>query len=500
MPPVDPRLGHDFRRFFAAYVRQTYSQLDPRTDLSIDTWLEKTSYNDKQKQILREAAKSGLVTSDQMRRKIFIKFEPHHDGTPDGLIKWPRIITFVQDVLKSATGPVGTAIDDCIYNVPHAVKGLTPTERQIRMESVFGDWPVTTGDATSMEAHHRDQLYYAVEDAINWITEPHPGARNFTVINRSNRSSKVVKSPHVSGRYHQRLDTGERLTGAKNFLLTDGLYRFLVCRTNDPHSAPEDLVAGAKRIRLLAEGDDVILQKSAISPQLVDGLGLKLKLHNHPNYRCASFCSIITDGESILTDPRKFLLKFAVIPAQYARSSDIVKSSLLRAKAMSAAHLHVDCPIVGPFCKWVLDNTRSLDVRRFKFEPHKQLALERGLKEKIWQRVPHVSSASRAVMAQEFNIPVELQLRMEAEFTGSLRPFSVPWEIPDCAIAYSKVFVGEEQKGLVPLPYLPDRLRPLVVGGKIGGRMKAPKPVVLSELPEQDHDCEDHLVRLSTPV
>jgi hypothetical protein len=198
----------------------------------------------------------------------------------------------------------------------------------------------------------------------------------------------------------------------------------LTGRAKFPALSPEQLASCPDEyFNGLCEGDDGIFEAVDIDQQLIDDLGILLKLDKYPHYGEASFCGNVchpTDN-AIITDPLKVLRNFFVLSGKYAKARKGKHLALLRAKALSYKCLFNDCPIVGELCDWVCLKTKHVQVSGIlpEVDQRKREFIQMALDEKLHLKPANVSMKSRLQMEKCFNVTTAEQMRIESEIRKS---------------------------------------------------------------------------------
>jgi hypothetical protein len=207
-------------------------------------------------------------------------------------------------------------------------------------------------------------------------------------------------------------------------------------------------------IQGVVEGDDGLFH-CTVPLSSADFLecGFTIKMLHHDDLLQSSFCGLIMSGDlSTMTDPVKVMLGVGWTSSNLRMCNDVVLKGLLRAKALSLAYEHPQCPILYRLALSLLVRTEGVtprfssnwyessllqEVERFKEET--QLMLKKG-----------PSPRTRVDFARVFGIPIPVQLRVEQELSewhgGAL---DGPWTRyvcravhPDCRMYASRYVRG----------------------------------------------------------
>lgn len=244
--------------------------------------------------------------------------------------------------------------------------------------------------------------------------------------------------------------SGSADTSASNCVLNFLLTAYLVLRTRYPHASSKTLARSVHQLHGLFEGDDGVIGVAGIDRSrlstIVGGLGIKLKFAFHADFSTAAFCGILQPREcegTILTDPKKILCNFFVIPPRFMNAKKSKQDILLRAKALSYLYQYPDCPVVSRLAHTVLSKTKSVTVVGDELDHHRSFILKEALesiktskqlqKPPFWAVVKPITYESRRMCEDLFDCPVEWQLETEAALDAWARGDSASFPIPCCA-------------------------------------------------------------------
>lgn len=405
----------DFKRYAEEWIKCHFTPLDPEDVPSFDEWLNQTPYSGSRKEYLREVKASIHDLKDVYAEcKSFVKWESYPE------MKAPRAINSPSDESKVLLGPLMHAVDKKTFASGWFVKGTNPRDWPDMLCELFRGRHVCETDFSSFEAHHL--VHY--ENIIRfWVMHMirHCGlTNNFKrLVSRLMMGTNIMNFSKLVATIPQRLMSGAMWTSSANGVLNLLLMSYTILRSVDSTSSPEQLAKTMPENFIgRVEGDDGIFACDCLNMKIIEELGLLLKPELHEKFTDAKFCGIICDEENhrVVTDPRRFLQKFCLCPANYVDSKETKLMSLLRAKALSYACNFNDCPIIGEVCHKVLDITRSYDIQPVLSEMDglKRSYIQTSLTEKIWLKKPVISSSSRLVVEKRFGISVSMQMDIEA--------------------------------------------------------------------------------------
>lgn len=388
------------------------------TDVTMEHWLESTSYSGSQKAKLRKCfADDTVLREGDFVADAFIKDEAYDT------YKAPRTINAYPDRSKVNSGPIQHALDKAVFDSKWSVKFMDMKSRARHMAELFGSRPVDTNDSSSMEAHHQGEyaklrLYWKA-----WVGQRLRGIKRFLASEAVKcHGTNVSRYRTVIAEVDEILMSGASSTSSDNWVLNLCLTFFVLAESKWPTLGAAAQVALAAEWPALFEGDDGIFDHFEVRPGLLEELGVLWKKVEAPHFGKASFCSILVDPTELVstTNPRKVLADFGVIGRRYMQCGDAHKLDLLRAKAMSYAHAYTHCPIIHEFCHYVLRCTRGRDVRwaRERLDLYRREDLDRALGDRVWQQTPNVPMATRLVVEEAYGITVDEQIAYEALLRG----------------------------------------------------------------------------------
>lgn len=333
---------------FKSFCRMHFRKFRRCTDwLDHEQWLEKSSYNENRKQQIRDAYDTygfNNVTAS------FIKDELYTE------IKAPRAINSYNDKIKYMLGPFIKTVEKNFFSNNCFVKGLTNSERDLKLEEICGDKRVGFTDFSSFESHHCGAYNDIFVEFVDYMRNGSCKLEfdMFKVLVKSVNKMRFVAAG-VSSSVPERLMSGALWTSLQNSFLNIFMIKYLRFRSND-------CFFDWDRMDTMVEGDDGIFTAFNVRSTLVRELGLKLKLEYAPHYRYASFCGrVVVDG-ICLTDPIKLLLKFQSMHMRYSGVKYSVLCSLYKAKALSYMEMYNGCPIVYNIAARIYERYRSYDL------------------------------------------------------------------------------------------------------------------------------------------
>jgi len=428
-------------------VRLNLTPLPAGDDVSVETWLENTHYQDWRKEQLRKSwalvNKGQTLNYRHYRCQSFIKREGYIE------FKYPRTINARSDAFKCLTGPYFKRIEDELFKFPEFVKHLDINQRP---EVIAGKFPVGQSiratDYTSFEASFVPEIVYAVEIQLySYMLKNLPNYHDLMCHIR--RALCGRQCCRMGGRKNDGIRysmNGTRMSGDMCTSLGNGFTNFMLmefaCRRV------------GSRVVGLYEGDDGLSQICGLKPSasMFSDLGFRLKLVDVNDAAEASFCgNVFVRGENNnICDPIKTILKFGWSMSDMRLGSDEDRRSLLRAKAMSLLATNPGAPVVQSLAQWVL---RCLGKGPLLFSGQ-------GGSSTYWEhriavqiagggvRPRNISVQARRLCERVFGVTLERQLSLEAWFAAQ----KVICPIPLHAIGDVPAQCREAWSDVVPVP------------------------------------------------
>lgn len=432
-------------RDFVEYAEKLIREI-PYVDASdvkeLADWIDDAPYGGDRKRYFHEMSERLLT----MYKKIvevecFIKDEDYPD------IKVPRSINSPSDASKLVLAPLTQAIEKVTYKHFHKffVKGTQPADWPQRLQATFAEDYVRGTDFSSMEAHHKTQFNGVIRYWMMHCIRPLGRTTNFRrLVARLIGGTNRCKTPMLTAVVDERLMSGAMWTSSANGMLNFMLMSYMTLKQKYPTTSGGALSEHLDEFRGVFEGDDGLCS-TIPSPELISGLGLKLKMEEPQKWYKAAFCQIICNRDTMetLTNPLKVIRKLCWLPAKYAAMTESKRSGLIRAKALSYKFNFGNCPVVGPLLDKILWLTRGVDCRpaiaelnRYNMSNNAQGAL-RALEEKSWKQRACVNPSSRLLVEECYGIPVAHQLVLEKQIEDAkdgnilldILPYVKPWQI-----------------------------------------------------------------------
>lgn len=421
MPTGDRDVRRDFVIFSKALIERKFEPLRSDEVLSFEEWALVSSYSKKDLDHLREIKRRNLpVKLSGFDLNTFIKFEPYIEDP-----KNPRLINAYSFDLTAHLGPLIHSVDKKTFKSGDFVKGTNPRDWPDMLHDLLGDGPVIGTDFSSFEAHHQEEF---AEVTHHWMMHMIRDCGIPPVVKRA--ISKMMKGEkHMRTRYmefflQERLMSGALWTSSANGVLNLCIMHYLLGRTKYPDMDPVELASRSQEYFVgKVEGDDGICKDLGLDDSLIAKLGIDLKMDRYEHFTDASFCGIVCPRgtKDIITNPRKVLLDFFVLPIKYLSFSEVKQRTFLRGKALSYYFNYKNCPIVGPLMWHVLHCTRGLNLGSVSTELdyYKRNLVAQCLRERFYQNPPEVRMETRLLVESKFDFPVAWQLSFEAAVRSS---------------------------------------------------------------------------------
>lgn len=424
MPPVTLENYYSLlREYVLNWLKERgVKPLAPDYDFSVVPWLETTSYTLARKLELSSLAEECLDplerNNDGSLKHFIVKLFTKDETYP--VPKHGRGIFARSDIAKIYFGPVFKAIEKVIFDpdlCPEFVKKIPVRERgEYVMSRLYNEGHVYVAtDYSSFECHFNSDLMENCEFLLyEHLLSAHPKGPEYMSIIKEVLTGK--------NRIYNKNLTAEvlacRMSGEMNTSLGNGFSNLMLM----------SFVCSLRGIepRCVIEGDDGLLSvpyASAPTTEDFTQLGCKIKLVTFNRISEASFCGLIFDEEDrqVLTDPIDVITSFGWGSSRYCNARDGKRKALLRSKCLSLLSQYPACPIVSEAARAGLRFSASYDVRWIL--EHKGLSLwerdqlreavDRG---KFWNIIEPIGMGSRNLVAEVFNLPVDLQLQVEEYF------------------------------------------------------------------------------------
>jgi len=452
------RLG----RFVRKWLKNNLVPLSPEVDTSFEAWLAATNYPEWRKDELRKVYADYVSINPRTAKEAEVHTFMKDESYPE--FKCNRAINARVDAMKVRLGPIFKLIESVVYKRPEFIKHVPVAKRaKYIMDFIYreGAEYVAT-DYTSFEALFTRQVMENCEFILyDYMTQYLPEHDQFmqTITDVLGGTNKLLAHTLRASLEATRM-SGEMCTSLGNGFSNLMFFLFL----------SEEV--GYKNVRIVVEGDDGLATGEGRPPTAEDfaSLGLIIKLEKHRDLCKASFCGLIFDetDQLVVTDPLEVLSEFGWVNAQYCKARSHKRLALLRCKALSAAHQYPGVPIIAALADYALRVTRGLDVRRVAdsklFNMWDREQLYAAMKDEARIRRLPVPFNTRLLVAEQFGIPIDAQLSVEAYLDSLHKPtiLVLPWLdpiVPKDWIQYYYGYVrpvGTDPSWFEHLPYVND--------------------------------------------
>lgn len=355
--------------------------------------------------------------------KLFCKDEQYVD------FKMNRGIYAREDVAKVFFGPAFHLIEEELYQQPEFIKHVPVKDRgNYIFNLLFADGAkYVATDYSAYECHFSAERMENCEFVLyeHMLCGNARGRHIYDVMKNVLQGKNKVFSRYFSGVVEAR-----RMSGEMNTSLGNGFSNLMM------------MTETCLRIGLdwseiigVVEGDDGLFRFTGVSPTTEDFTvaGCDIKLNTYDRISDASFCGLLFDevDRQVIKDPYDIITSIGLLTKQYAKARRGKKLALLRAKALSTIYQYPGCPIVAELSKYILRETKHIDMRSVidkcnTFDSyHRERYLE-ALKQHQYQSDLTIGMGTRLLFNDLYGIPVDVQLRLENHFRNKvgLEPFN----------------------------------------------------------------------------
>lgn len=423
-PPVPNRkLLRRLRRFVRKWIRKNFVPLEADIDLSVQAWLESTSYSRARKDELLKKWEEFTHIDDPVKRykmcKSFMKDECYDD------LKHARGINSRSDEFKCLVGPIFKKIEEKVFKHKSFIKHVPVADRP----KYIMDLLYTNGsqygatDFTAFESLFTAEIMESVEFELydyltmnmidnNWFMKVCKDVLAGTNVCRFRSFVVKMLATRMSGEMCTSLGNG----------FSNLMFMLFLCKE-----------IGSKHTVGVVEGDDGLFRTTGRFPTTEEfaELGLNIKIEIKNSISEASFCGILFDPEDLVNvcDVNKMMASFGWTTRQYGHAGSKTMKKLLRAKALSFAYQYPGCPIVTALSQYGLRVTRGTRLGslldRMKNSSYYHLEILRtAIKDEKNIRVVQPPMNTRLLVEKLYGISVEQQVNIEAylDSLNDIRP------------------------------------------------------------------------------
>lgn len=418
VPTLDRAAMHRLKKFVTTFVKKNFTPIPADADVSFETWLANTqSYSAARKEELRQvwdSSKRAVRFRKDFENKNFAKKETY------GQFKHARGINSRTDVFKCFSGPFFKLMENEVYLHQAFIKHVPQRQRPAYIQRMLGKYPGPWAetDYSQFEKHFTPEVLHSVEFVLyKHMLENFPSV--YRVIASALSGTNVCSNPYFSLKVRGRRMSGDMCTSLGNGFTNLMLATFIA-------SEKGGMLEG------VVEGDDGLFYSSVeLTPDDFMRLGFTIKMLKHDDLLRTSFCGLVMSRElSTMTDPLKVLLNFGWTNSAQMNGGPRVLGGLLRAKALSLAYEHPQCPILSTLAIRTLELTKEFSPRFSKGWYDYNLVRETEMfKEETASMLDEgPSDVTRRDFATHYGVPVHIQLHVEneiAKWTGG--PLDGPW-------------------------------------------------------------------------
>lgn len=417
VPKLDRAALHRMKAFVQAFVEKNFTPIPADADVTLETWLAGTTYSAGRKEELRQVwyGSAGAIRfRKDFENKNFMKKESY------GAYKHARGINSRTDVFKCFTGPYFKLMESEVYKHPAFIKHVPQRQRPSYIMDMLGKFPGPwqETDYSQFEKHFTPDVLHSIEFVLyRHMLQNFPGVYRVIAAALAGQNKCVNK-------FFTLTVLGRRMSGDMCTSLGNGFTNLMLAQ----------FIAHEKGgvITGVVEGDDGLFFSSVpLTPEDFYRLGFTIKMLHHNDLLRTSFCGLVMSRDlSTMTDPFKVLVNFGWTNSPQMGGGHKVLGGLLRAKALSLAYEHPQCPILSKLAMRVLSQTEQFSPRYSQGWYDQQLIRETSLFKEETARMLEQgpSSSTRRDFAAHYGVPVHIQLEVENEIDRwSCGPLDGPW-------------------------------------------------------------------------
>lgn len=398
-----------FRRFVKRWLNKHIKPVNVDADVSVETWLENTTYSRKRKDDLLAKWKSlelgdsvnwtkisamldnynELVQTYNLKKSNNPNFNPtfmewvslakeqemcanklytmfllkcfiKDEGYPEP--KMARGIYSRSDFAKVILGPyINLASCEIMKKRPEFIKYVPVRDRPayIRDRMRFFSNLYRSTDYTSFEAHFTAELMQDCEMLL--FEHVFKNLAGKEVLLKLIRWMKFELPNICIFKFFTLSIRGKRMSGEMDTSLSNGfsnlMFLYYICHA---HGISED------RVLVVVEGDDALcIIFGHIPDDFYAKFGLCVKIDKFENLSEASFCGLVFDEDDVVIIPDivQTLTELGWTTQKYARCKKSTLKMILRSKALSMLHEYKSCPILTHVGYRLCEITSGIYVR-----------------------------------------------------------------------------------------------------------------------------------------
>lgn len=399
-PKCDDALLLEFTMFVDEFLRTNLIPLSKV--MTFKEWLDSLSFNEARKAELADAFEKlmgGRPTKKQRQTvQSFVKTESYPE------YKNCRMINSRSDAFKAYSGRFFKSIENAVYQLPEFIKHTPVPERPAMILALRqANRRYYQTDFTAFESHFNKKFMEACELRLYaYMLKNFPSDAR-CICNTIGGVNRMKTRTGVRAKVVARRMSGDMCTSLGNGFSNLMLAKFLAARQG-------------KTLTGFVEGDDGLFATDAIlDEELYAKLGFTIKIQAVRDPCEASFCGMIfADSGEIIKDPKKFLSTFGW-SSSFVSAGTLLKTQLLRAKALSAVYEAPQCPLLGALARYALENTRGVTARFVQDGYHTVPKDEAGLVGSLKTYCPAYDT--RLLFERQYGVSVAVQLIIEERFS-----------------------------------------------------------------------------------
>lgn len=433
LPKIDRRKLKRFREFVRLWLKKNLRPLALEDTLTFSEWIMSRPYSLARKRTLIRKYLNVINIADLSKRYYELKCFVKDEFYPE--YKHARGIYSRSDEFKCYSGPWFSAIEHVLFKLPWFIKYVPVSERanyvRERLEIPGATYMFT--DFTAFESSFVSDFMDSCEFELYKFMLGHvgDGLAVWKVLREAITGNQKMNFREFTVRLRARRQSGEMCTSLGN-----GFSNLMLVLFAASEEGILDQTVGN------VEGDDGLFRTPR--PDLLEkhftSLGFTCKLGTTNDLSRASFCGMLYDtvNGAVVTDVREALCTFGWAPRKYGRSSVAKLLALQRAKALSMAYSYPKCPMLTPFAHKVLELTSNVsdrDMYKWAQKVMNQYEFGQFLEAFAAKRpVMQVSITARALVAEEFGVPIPQQLAFEDRISklSTLGPVVAPELLACC--------------------------------------------------------------------
>lgn len=426
---MNRKTKRSLKRFALAWAKKNLTPISSDVDLSVDSWLDKTGYDETQKKHMREVwekMQEVPPTEEQLlKNKGFVKEEGYKEP------KYFRNIYGPSDETKVALGPMFKVIEEEVFKHPAFIKHVPVDKRaEYIFDRLYAEGGLYMGtDHTCFEAGVSEAIMRCIEFPIyKYLAGDLPGFKEWFDLVQKDACTNYIKF-----RNWWMTIIATRLSGRMQTSLGNGLVNLITMKWVAKMSNA--------KIKAIVEGDDGLARiiRGIMDMSWYKQLGMIVKQECTNDLGTASFVGMVfgEDG-TLVRDPYKFMVNFGWSTRQYVASNATTLKTLARSKALSALVETPGAPIVASMARHIERVTRDVHPKMSSLMARQHLnvwererwsSLQRGFESAIRNKAPNPPSyAARTAVEKVFGVPIDVQLSIESylDNKNDFSPLTLP--------------------------------------------------------------------------